>query len=499
LTAHGASLSRAYFGTDTRAASILVGAVTALVMAEHGDRVRQVCTRGASRVAAALAAGIAGAGLVVAWARVDGSTSILLYRGGFLVHALAVAVIIVVVTAAPSLWLARTLGAAPLRLVGVISYGLYLWHWPVYLVLTTGRTGLSGWPLTGLRAAVSVLCATASYVLLEAPIRAGAGRGAKLRAATAVAVAALVGGVWITTTVPRRVVVAAPAPAVAPTVTPTVPSPAATLTAQTLTPASSHEALVRPVTAPRPVASLLRTVPPLESASIRLRTPSQADPLRVLLFGDSYMFDASPGMAAALQSTGVVDVAQAGLWGFTITHGDWRKAILERLDQARPELVVAMWARFDEAWLDEHGAAAYEPKLREAIGLMVSHRASVAIVGLAPSQTDGVDTAPVDRNINRLFESMVDDFPGQVVYVDPDPIVAPDGLPHLSIQGPAGPLRVRKADLSHFCPDGSARFGEALTTLLTRVAAVPSPDPARWAFGRWRSDGRFDDPHGACR
>ncbi len=248
-----------------------------------------------------------------------------------------------------------------------------------------------------------------------------------------------------------------------------------------------------------PPPSLLKTQPPVSPGALRLRTPTKADPLRVLLFGDSYMFDASPGMAAALDATGVVDATQSGLWGFTITDGSWQKTIAERLDQSQPELVVAMWARFDETWLDKHGRDAYEPRLRDAIAMMVDHGASVAIVGLAPSQTDGLDTSPVARHINAVFRDMVAQFPGRVLYIDPDPIVAPDGVPRLTIQGPSGPIRVRKADLSHFCPDGSARFGEAMTTLLARTASVPTPDSAAWAFGGWRADARFDNPHGACR
>jgi hypothetical protein len=120
------------------------------------------------------------------------------------------------------------------------------------------------------------------------------------------------------------------------------------------------------------------------------------------------------------------------------------------------------------------------------------------IVGLAPSQTSGLDTSPVGLEINDVFASMVTAFPGKVVYLDPDPVVAPDGVPRLNIDTPEGPVRVRKADLSHFCPDGSARFGMAVTTLLSDVAAVPVPDPASWAYGEWRADGRFNDPPGAC-
>ena len=84
----------------------------------------------------------------------------------------------------------------PLVGAGLISYGLYLYHWPMYLVLTRARTDLSGWSLLGVRIAASTALAIASYVLVEQPIRAGALRvpwrafGA-LATATAAVVAAL--------------------------------------------------------------------------------------------------------------------------------------------------------------------------------------------------------------------------------------------------------------------------------------------------------------------
>jgi peptidoglycan/LPS O-acetylase OafA/YrhL len=497
LSLRGASATRIYFGTDTRASSILVGAVTAMLMASHGQRVRGLAARpGARHVAAAITALLL-IGLGVTWSRVDGSTSLSLYRGGFLLHAVVVAVLIVVVSVAPLSPLARVLGSTPLRALGLISYGVYLWHWPVYLVLTESRVHVSGWALVALRIAVSLAVAILSYRLLEIPIRAGALRGPTLGVATAVSVAAIVGGVWLATVPPDHIVAAAP-PATTGAPAASIGAPATRVGSTTAgTPAAGAGSAVAPTTA-APAAQLLRTRPAIAASQFRLRTPTAADPLRVLLFGDSYMYDASPGIAAALDATGVVAPTESGLFGFTITDGDWRKVIRERLDQYRPELVVAQWARFDEAWLDEHGSDAYLPKLREAIGLMVDHGASVAVVGLAPSQTDGLDTSPVARHINALFQTMPAAFPGQVIYVDPDPIVAPDGRPHLSIVGPTGSLRVRKADLSHFCPDGSARFGQALTSLLSQVAGVPVPDPSSWAFGPWRADPRFDDPHGAC-
>jgi peptidoglycan/LPS O-acetylase OafA/YrhL len=501
LSGRGASPTRMYIGTDTRAASILVGALAAIALTGRrlggGEHPRWLRPAGTS------VAVLAGLGLLVAWSRVDGSSSVALYRGGFVLHALAVVAVIVVVITWPSGAPARAVGVAPLRLVGLISYGVYLWHWPVYLVLTPVRTSLSGWPLTGLRATVAILLATASFVAIERPIRAGALRAPTLRVATPVTIAAIVAGVMVATVPPGPVV--AGAPLVPPTTAP--PSTAAPPTTAPVAARSRPGAAVVPTTAAPTTAaptttvapSLLRTVPAVSPTSpVLLRTPTTDDRLRVLLFGDSYMYDASPGMAAALDATGVVDATQSGLFGFTLTKGPWQVTLRDQLKDHRPELVVAMWARFDAAWMAEHGREAYEPKLREAIGMMVDAGATVVIVGLAPSQTSGLDTSPVGLEINDVFASMVTAFPGQVVYLDPDPVVAPDGVPRLTIETPAGPLRVRKADLSHFCPDGSARFGMAVTTLLDDVAAVPVPDPAAWAYGDWRADGRFNDPPGAC-
>jgi hypothetical protein len=58
-----------------------------------------------------------------------------------------------------------------LRVLGLISYGVYLFHWPVFLVLSEHRTGLSQWPLFAVRVAVTLGIALLSYVFVERPIR----------------------------------------------------------------------------------------------------------------------------------------------------------------------------------------------------------------------------------------------------------------------------------------------------------------------------------------
>ena len=66
---------------------------------------------------------------------------------------------------------ARVLAWPPLVWLGVISYGVYLWHWPVFLALNGERTGLTGLSLFAIRALATVAVAAMSWWLIEQPIR----------------------------------------------------------------------------------------------------------------------------------------------------------------------------------------------------------------------------------------------------------------------------------------------------------------------------------------
>jgi len=98
-----------------------------------------------------------------------------LYRGGFALVGLATAAAIMAVVH-PSTGLgSRILGSAPLRWVGVRSYGIYLWHWPVFMVTRPDLdVPFDGWPLLALRLGATVLLADLSYRYIETPIRRGA-------------------------------------------------------------------------------------------------------------------------------------------------------------------------------------------------------------------------------------------------------------------------------------------------------------------------------------
>ena len=63
------------------------------------------------------------------------------------------------------------LSVQPLPAIGLISYGLYLWHWPIFVWLSPDRTGLEGHKLLALRLVVSFAVAVVSFRLVERPIR----------------------------------------------------------------------------------------------------------------------------------------------------------------------------------------------------------------------------------------------------------------------------------------------------------------------------------------
>jgi peptidoglycan/LPS O-acetylase OafA/YrhL/lysophospholipase L1-like esterase len=203
LYAPGGDPSRVYYGTDTRAQELLAGAALALVCMLVGrwsapPRWRRV---------------VSGVGLVafgfVVWAcvTVDDRTR-WLYQGGLLVFAAAVALVVLAVVQRRSV-LRTVFSPAPIRWVGAISYGLYLWHWPIYVVLTPARTGLSDPQLLWLRLLVTFVVATGSYYVVERPIRERRFAPRVLWAAAGTVVAATVVGAFVATSV------APPSPAVA--------------------------------------------------------------------------------------------------------------------------------------------------------------------------------------------------------------------------------------------------------------------------------------------
>ncbi len=158
----GGDTTRVYLGTDTRGAAILFGAALAL----SGFTASPAARHPALDVAGVIAA----AGLGWAFAVLEGEADFL-YRGGFWLTELAALVLIACAVGREQGVVARVLAVAPLRGLGTISYGVYLWHWPVYVVVSEARVHLHGGFLLALRLALTLGIALLSYRFLERPIR----------------------------------------------------------------------------------------------------------------------------------------------------------------------------------------------------------------------------------------------------------------------------------------------------------------------------------------
>ncbi len=168
LVWHGTRIGgtdRAYLGTDTRGAAILFGAVLACFKAQGSS------SPAPARARLYDAFGL-GAILILGWAwiRMDGQHPYL-YRGGFLVTELAVLVLIVCASLGAQSLVGRALAFRPLTWLGLVSYGVYLWHWPLYVVFSAERMQFTGLPLTALRLSSTFAVALISYYFLEQPIR----------------------------------------------------------------------------------------------------------------------------------------------------------------------------------------------------------------------------------------------------------------------------------------------------------------------------------------
>ncbi len=154
--------ARVYYGTDTRASSVLIGAIAAITVWRYGHVLSRWRSGGA-------VVWIGTAVVGVAWVR--GNSGRWLYQGGLGSLAALAALVLAVVTVQPSTRFSRVLAVRPLVAIGVVSYGVYLYHWPLFLWLSPERTHTDGLPLFALRLLVTFSAATASYLLIERPYR----------------------------------------------------------------------------------------------------------------------------------------------------------------------------------------------------------------------------------------------------------------------------------------------------------------------------------------
>jgi peptidoglycan/LPS O-acetylase OafA/YrhL len=456
--------ARAYYGTDSRAQALLIGAALAAILTGPASRYRG---RGGHVAVGALAlTGIVGT--AVLWHVADDQAP-WIYHGGLTAAAAGTALVVAHVAVHPGSRLARLLALAPLVWLGRISYGVYLWHWPLFTYVTADATGLSRWPLLTVRLAGTLGVAILSYHLVEQPIRHGMlGRTLPRRvpaALTGTAVALIAVAVGFAT---------APAPMAATAVPSVVIS--------TVTPPSDENATPRP-TRPAPMD--------------RPDRPANAGPEpRITFFGDSVSWVIAtylpkhPGMWTsnrAVPGCGIAtlpDILQLGT-PHTNYPGcpSWPKRWQKGVDQDRPDVAVIelnRWELMDRKYQGRYqhvGDPAYDKyltgRLEQAIGIAGSRGAAVVLLTAAythrAEKPDG-GLYPEDRPErvdawNNLLRATAAEHPGTATVLDLNPIVCPGGKFTWRVDG----KRIRSDGL-HYTPAGVQRI--IAPWLLPKLAAI---------------------------
>ena len=454
--------SRAYYGTDARAHTLLVGAVLALLLARRQSEPRRRRRPSLALDAVGL---VAAAACMWAFLNVSDQGS-RLYHGGSLAFAIAVAVVIASAVQPASL-LRIVLSLAVLRWIGRISYGLYLWHWPAYVVLNEARTGLSGASLAVVRLAATFGAATLSFYLVEMPIRRGALRGWRGRVA-----------------VPTGFAAAGIALAVA-------------------TAGASAASPLERLQVGQKLPFQLKATAPARHGSGSAAAPRSGP--RVLLVGDSVPYTLLPGLQPLAVQRGVtLDTALVvgcGVVGGTATFSDGtvpphapgcEKLVStyeqNKLDRDHPDLIVWMstWEindRIVRGKRIEFGSAAWDnmmlAKIDQAARRLTAGGAHLVITTMAPrSPSNAVpasDAAESRRyvRLDQLYRQYAVAHPDTVSVIDFAGAVCPGGppCPH-TVDG----IDARPDDGLHFTPQSA---GWAAGLMLDEVLAC-RPGATGW-------------------
>jgi peptidoglycan/LPS O-acetylase OafA/YrhL len=451
--------TRVYMGSDTRAASILVGALFATsflrraVAAVHraiGPALQWVC------VVLAVALGIG-------WALIDGPASPWLFQGGMFAHSTVAAVLVACCAHTPDEWVSKVLGTAPLRLLGTLSYSLYLWHWPIYVLLDEERTGTSGWSLVALRIGVSLAAAIASKVLVEDPVRFRTGwLHGRAAFGSFVVVMALGGGFWVVVPDPDT------APAVFDPSTIEVVSPTTTLAPAT----TAASGAASSTTTAAPTTTLPRT---------RIS--------RVLFLGDSIAYDQQPAIEAAVRAAGLAFEGRAfPAQGVLSEKADSWPEYRDVIATFTPDLVVYQLSVWDLGPVDQQRAA-----YQRFVDLVRGAKSSLLFLGMPPFQTmDPKSTLP---QLPPIVQQLAAVDPANVRYLPVTDVWGTTYAQDLDKDG----VPERKPDGVHMCPSGAARIAAWLVEQLAKTYDGVRPAPVRsWATGPWTNDERFRTPPGIC-
>jgi len=442
--------NRAYFGTDTRSFELLAGAALALGVGFPGTAAAR---RVPPRVTAALA-GLAVVGTAVLWATVR-ETSGWLTRGGLWgVSALSCALLVGALAGGR---LSRVLGARPLVAVGRRSYGVYVYHWPLFLLISRDSVGLHGLGLVAARVAATGGVAAASFRWLEQPIRRGtrpAWRPRLLLATVPLVAVLLVAG-------------------------------AAAGATRAASRAVAHPSRPVVIPGPAPAPDLASPVPP---------------PRRVLFMGDSLMQELFPTMAARLHEQGTDAQVIGGGGQSLMSHGGaWAGALRQAVTTFDPDVVVLESCcgnfKFDPAWVAPDGTTvpndtfafwAEWKRLAVQATTIASSRGAIVLWVLGPPTRTNGWYGPIDARIpmvNDAYRSVVACDPSAAT-VDWTVLGGPGGTFADALPDASGrPVTIRVGDGFHFTPAGWDLQARVTLPAIARAWTADRGRTAPWRGG----------------
>ncbi len=500
------NINRVYLGTDTRAQCLFIGCALAVALViitkrhhEEGRLATGQLWRPASERGRALCgvAGIVGAvGAILIWVLFD-ETSAFPYTGGFFLVGLCTASVILASVGAPRSVVPRVLSLTPVRYVGRISYGVYIWHWPLFLWINHDRTGLDGYPLFFVRVLVTLAVSALSFHLVERPIR----MGTFLQQWR----------VWVAVPVAVVVVVAA-------LIAATVDTSAVAGTTFPGSVGIASGAAGGQGTTPTTVAGAAAAGPPV----------------RVLLFGDSVALTLGLGLGnssvedkygyqlsddgvlgcgvvdgPSVELLGAVDQTPPACNGSRLTAGEaatsqpwpyqWRNAMAT----VKPNVVVVLAGRWEVVDREYKGSwtnilhpafAAYVKSQLDVASTLVTTTGANLVFLTAPctdegEQPDGLpwpeDNPARLAEYNKLVRQVAARHPKTDSVVDLDAAVCPGGKFTSSLDGVA----VRRSDGIHFTDQGGAVLakdimpavvaaGRAQMAVSATTATEPAPRPS---------------------
>ena len=435
--------SRAYYGTDARAQALLIGSAAALAMSRKRFF---TSARGVKVISVASMVGLLGClGLVVT---VD-DEQLWMYRGGFTLAALMSVMLIVGIRQSPTSIAARLLAARPLAHLGRMSYGLYLWHWPVFMAIDRLWQEGDGPQLVIAKLVVCYAVATCSLLCIERPIRHhGSDR-------PVVAVGLVVTGLVIASVVWWSVP-SETQPEADGRIT-TESTQASPVVDDTIQQSGSSEVVQTP-------APSREELPPASgSTTSTTNVPSTTIPeenLSLLILGDSIWLELAAWNRDHLLMSGwsITADTRVGCGTLSDDSRDWCDGRLdswvESVQNDDPSVVLiglSHWDAYDVEINGEqfsYGSQRYEEVLRESwsenVSIAQAKGASVVIAGVPCFHVDddptGFDldtrvSAERTASLNQAGREFVESLGGEVMWLEMRDLTCPNGIYESTIAG----------------------------------------------------------------